>query len=194
MVCQLYIIQPLELGKDFKMPLFVLAADSGISVGDTAITIASAFPLWTSGVVSNTLNYRDVNYLNQGIVFPETGKYHIKLSWNANILGQFADWNITAKDSGLVLLSTNDAIAPTVTSIAPLPLDPGVLIFPNPASHYASVLAKAVDQIEVFNTAGARVQVTASPLIDCSQLTNGTYFVRIKRGHQTTVKSLIVVH
>lgn len=90
----------LTLGHDLKMPLFVLESDGGLLAGDTLITQPAVFPLWNTGDTSNILTFREINYLEQGWI--SSGDHVTKLSWNANILGNFADWNISG-GNGLTL-------------------------------------------------------------------------------------------
>lgn len=86
-------LDTLILGENLKMPLFLLESDGNILAGDTLITQPAVFPLWSAGNTSNILTYKEVNYLEQGWISP--GDHLTKLSWNANILGPFMDWNIS---------------------------------------------------------------------------------------------------
>ncbi|HLP22408.1 MAG TPA: hypothetical protein VK174_18965 [Chitinophagales bacterium] len=110
--------------KDIKMPLFVLEASRGL-IGDTFIAQNAVFPLWNPGNTASILTYKEVNYLEEGFLLP--GRHTTKLSVNANLIGNFNEWNISGGDSlkittTYIPLST-DTITTSVKTITPATSD-----------------------------------------------------------------------
>jgi len=191
--------KPLHIGQDLKMPLFVLEADSSMLVGDTLITQKAIFPLWVTGTEPSLLSYKEVNYLTNGILYPSDKPKQLKLSWNSNILGQFAKWNVCSNSIDLNLSDHVSAVTPTITPTdlptQPSAIETNISIFPNPASHQVNLLGiKHAIPIHVFNASGAKVISTVGTSFNCSHLPNGTYFVYIFLNNKPITKKLIVAH
>lgn len=191
------VLDTLIIGTDLKMPLFVLEADSGVTVGDTAIVQKSVFPLWNPDTASNVLTFKEVNYLEWGMILP-IGSTNMKLSWNANILDPFSKWNISSNASGLIVSrELTETVLPsldTVASVATV-LQESVILYPNPANDQVYVLGgNHISQIAVFNLLGEVILEVNGRVVDCSRVQGGTYIVEMVIDGKRVTKKLIVVH
>ncbi|MBT7827110.1 MAG: T9SS type A sorting domain-containing protein [Bacteroidetes bacterium] len=81
------------------------------------------------------------------------------------------------------------------------------LIYPNPASHQATIAfsleAKEKVQIRILDISGKMIDVVLNEILEagdyyknhnCSELRNGTYFYQIQIGDRTTTSKLVVIN
>jgi len=72
-----------------------------------------------------------------------------------------------------------------------------VQVFPNPAKGLVTVQSKvAIRSVSVTDVSGKPVDLpqTVSEMIDCSELRNGVYFIRVETANGISVKRLAIVN
>lgn len=161
----------LRIGTDVKMPLFVLQAEN-CEVGDTVIAGNADFPLWTGSYTPTTLTYKEVNYLQTGVLYP--GRHNLKLSVNANPggLSVFNNWSIGG-GNGLVFntTTTQKELLPTAVN----------LLSQNTDGFKAWLSAKHTLQVsagsDVYNMTGQLLMHINTGSTDIGSLTPGVYVV-----------------
>ena len=73
-----------------------------------------------------------------------------------------------------------------------------IVIYPNPANDKVEIYAPLIDEIEVFNLFGVRMeQIKAereAVSLDVSHYTNGVYFVHVRQLSTHDYRKLVIRH
>lgn len=166
----------LKIGRDVKMPLFVLEAEN-CEIGDTTVSEKTVFPLWAGGNLPNKLTYKEVNYLESGKLYP--GEHHLKLSVNASLafMSVLENWNIEG-GNGLIFTTFAEPVIQPVTGISQ------VQPVQNQFKAWLSgprTLTVTADG-DVYNTTGQMLMHVSKGSKDISTLPSGLYIVNPVSG------------
>lgn len=113
-----------------------------------------------------------------------TGTYIITYSYtDAN--GCEASDNLTITVDGCASLDANDMMN-------------SIVVKPNPATDFFDIVGENIESVELINAEGRRLSVSSNQLnkdllrIDATQLSKGTYIIRINTNSTITIKKIVV--
>jgi len=71
-------------------------------------------------------------------------------------------------------------------------LPENIVVYPNPTSGFIAIEANALQQIEIYNINGKRIENTNKSQIDLSQYPCGIYFLKIISNKGSTLKKVVL--
>jgi len=145
-------------------------------------------------------NYGDAAAItdgNAGTTFTKTYTYTVDSDWvleNLTIIAFVNDWSTTVVNDREIYNSVKMPLSDFV-SVAGNNVN-NIKIFPNPANDLITITSVENAEINIFNIAGQLVFSGKSNsndfIFNTSELSEGTYIVKIVKNNFTTVQKLVV--
>ncbi|PIB35400.1 hypothetical protein BFP72_08325 [Reichenbachiella sp. 5M10] len=120
----------------------------------------------------------DKNTQNQDLIYYKTGQDWVQNNAQ-NLKGTLMIRAIFA-DNDFVVAATPDAVPP-------------LRFFPNPANHQITI-ESPIDELRILNLSGQTVLHSTNQTVKVSQLQEGLYIIKIRKGSSITTEKLLIKH
>lgn len=110
---------------------------------------------------------------------------HGTIEADIGVLGAFGYTSVYSKDPLVAYIGTEEVENEVTFSV-----------YPNPATDQVTITTDKADNIIIYNTLGVKVLETVTPAttetIDISALSQGVYFVEVRKGSATRTQKLVI--
>ena len=184
---------PLNQSYSYKISMCGCGNESALSQAHTTITLFAAYDIGT-----NTYGFTWSPYI--GLTVPNYYLYGVSASGTETMLGSvpgnqyfynivnpfpgfikyFVGFNTPACDTKANYLVKSNYVS-SITSINEYPeLISPIVIYPNPVSDFLIINSELeIEKIEIRDIANRMILNTKTKLINCSEISNGIYFINI---------------